>query len=164
VFGLTGLLDAAGSLTLALHFRHALANEHLSEARERIALRIVSGGLIVIGIGTIIESARRLTSGHPSNDSVLGAAVAACSIVALSALALRKRAVSPRIPSKALLADSWLSATGAGLAVIALAGTMFGTRENLSWVDPTCALIVALIAGAAGVGAMRSEESELTVE
>src|SRR4029077_13947867 len=38
VFGLTGVLDAAGSWTLALHFRHAIKHETVSLAREELAL------------------------------------------------------------------------------------------------------------------------------
>ena len=40
VFGLTGVLDAAGSWTLSLHFRHALKHETVSVAREELALRL----------------------------------------------------------------------------------------------------------------------------
>src|SRR5437763_16005678 len=59
VFGLTGVLDAAGSWTLALHFRHALKHETVSVAREELALRPVSIGLLALGLCTIAESARR---------------------------------------------------------------------------------------------------------
>ena len=38
-FGATGVLDAAGSATLLVHFRHALRHEAFSAAHERLALR-----------------------------------------------------------------------------------------------------------------------------
>ena len=161
VFGLTGLLDAAGSVTLALHFRHALRNEQLSETRERVALRIVSSGLIAIGLYTIVESIRRLIVSPPMRDSTFGAVIAAGSILALGILALRKRAIARRVRSNALLADGWLSATGAGLAAIALLGTILSARSGLHWVDPVSALLVALVASGAGVSALRREAAEL---
>ena len=36
-FGFAGLFDAAGSLALVLHFRHALHHEAISEKHERVA-------------------------------------------------------------------------------------------------------------------------------
>ena len=41
-FGLTGVLDALGSATLVVHFRHALRHEAFSDRHERIALRTVT--------------------------------------------------------------------------------------------------------------------------
>ncbi|HEV2685458.1 MAG TPA: hypothetical protein VGW79_02350, partial [Actinomycetota bacterium] len=89
VFGLTGVLDAGGSWALALHFRHALAHAKVSEIRERIALRVVSFGLIAIGVFTIEESTRRLATDSRAHTSVAGVAIAAASIVVLATLAAR---------------------------------------------------------------------------
>ena len=41
-FGLTGLLDAAGSIALVVHFRHALRHDVVSAKHERVALQIVA--------------------------------------------------------------------------------------------------------------------------
>ena len=159
VFGLTGVLDAAGSWALALHFRHALKHQQVSERRERTSLRLVSVGLLAIGAFTIEESTRRLLTGSHAETSVVGIAIAGASIVVLSALTLRKRTVSRRVMSKALLADSWLSATGAALAVISVIGAALSARA--SWVDPATASAVALIAAATGFRFLRSERSGL---
>lgn len=159
VFGLTGVLDAAGSWALALHFKHALVHATVSEKRERIALRVVSFGLVSIGVFTIEESARRLATASRSHTSVAGVAIAAASILVLASLAARKRQVSRLVRSTALLADSWLSATGAALAVIAIVGTALGARA--SWGDPITALLVAVIASGTGVGFLRREERDL---
>src|SRR5438309_1989096 len=51
-FGLTGLLDAAASVTLAMHFRHALKHEMASDRHERLALRLVTIGLLSVGLAT----------------------------------------------------------------------------------------------------------------
>lgn len=161
VFGATSALDGAGSLTLAFHFRHAVANESVSTTRERLALRVVSGGLIAIGLFTIVESTRRLLGDSTTERSTLGIAVAAASVVVLTALTTWKRAAARQVRSKALAADGTLSATGAALAVVVLVGTAFSSRANLHWIDPATALIVAVLAAASGVSALRSEERAL---
>src|SRR5258708_22015506 len=48
-FGLTGSFDAAGSATLLAHFRHALRHEAFSERHEHRAMRVGTGGLLVVG-------------------------------------------------------------------------------------------------------------------
>ena len=160
-FGLTGLLDMAGSVTIALHFRHALAHEAMSPARERFALRLVSAGLVAIGAFTVVESVRRLVAhAHPARSGV-GVAIAAASALVLSVLAWRKRVVAARVPSAALRADGTLSATGAGLAIVTLVGTTVTRARGLSWVDAVAALVVALAAASSGVIELRREVRDL---
>ena len=159
VFGLTGVIDAAGSWALALHFRHALKHRQASERRERTALRVVSAGLLAIGAFTIEESTRRLATGTHAETSAVGIAIAGASIVVLTALTLRKRMVSRWVLSNALLADSWLSATGGALAAISVAGAALSSLAT--WIDPVTALAVALIAAAIGFGFLRREERSL---
>jgi divalent metal cation (Fe/Co/Zn/Cd) transporter len=148
-FGLTGILDAAGSAALVVHFRHALHHEVLSERHERLALRVVTLGLFVVGSLTAAESGRRLVV-HPTSHTVpAGVAVAAISIVVLALLSTRKRRIARRIPSRALLADGWLSATGCLLAVVTVAGTGLSSSFGWWWADPVAAAVVA--GGAVGV-------------
>jgi len=160
-FGLTGTLDALGSLTIALHFRHAVARQAISPARERFALRLVSLGLLGVGLFTVVESLRRLITHTHAGRSTFGIAVAAASFVVLTVLSIRKRAVAARIPSRALRADGALSATGASLAIVTLIGTALAQRKGADWVDPTAALVVALAACAVGAVALRREADEL---
>ena len=164
VFGLTGFIDAAGSLTLVFHFRHALKHRSMSAARERFALRVVGGGLIGIGTFTLAEGSRRLIVGARTHDATLGTAIAAGSFIALVLLAGRKRVVARRIGSRALGADGLLSAVGAGLAFIAAMGSILATRRHLSWIDPASSMLLAIIAVAGGITALRKEEEDLTGE
>src|SRR5258708_7872311 len=106
-FGLTGLLDGAGSLTLVLHFRHAIVSDLVSARRERLALRVVSIGLIAIGVSTIAESTRRLITHQAGRGSPIGAGIAGASAVVLALLAVAKWRIARRLPSDALRADGW---------------------------------------------------------
>ena len=160
-FGLTGLLDGAGSFALVLHFRHALTHDAVSSARERLALRVVSIGLIVIGGSTVIESARRLITNEAGHSSSIGLGIAGASVVVLSVLAAAKRRIAQRLRSNALRADGWLSATGAALAAIAVAGTALSSGSAHTWIDPAAALIVACVAVVVGVIELRREEGAI---
>jgi divalent metal cation (Fe/Co/Zn/Cd) transporter len=153
-FGVTGLLDAAGSYALMVTFRHAMKHEAVDLRHEHLALRIIGTGLIVIGVLTAGESLRRLASGSHASSSAAGIAIACASALVLSGLTARKMQLAARLKSRGLRADGWLSATGALLALITIAGTLLVGRAD--WADPAAALAVALGAAAIGVVSLRA--------
>jgi divalent metal cation (Fe/Co/Zn/Cd) transporter len=155
-FGFTGLLDAAGSAALVTHFRHALRHETFSERRERLALRVVTVGMLTVGVVTAVESVRRLLGGGSSQAVPAGLVLAAVSIGVLAALSHAKRRVASRIPSRALLADGWLSATGCLMAMATVVGTGATSAFGWWWVDPVAALVVA--GGAVGVAVFMARD------
>jgi divalent metal cation (Fe/Co/Zn/Cd) transporter len=150
VFGAIGLLDAAGSTALVVHFRHALRHEVISERHERAALLVVTVGMVVVGLATAAESAHRLIAHGGAESLPIGIALAGASVFVLAALAVRKRRISRLIPSHALGADAWLSAAGAALALITLCGTALNAALGWWWLDAVAATIVA--SGAIGLG------------
>lgn len=143
-FGAIGLVDALGSAGLIVNFRHALRDEAISVLFERRAHTLVTAGMGTVGVATIGDSAYRLSTRPAPGSDLPGIVLAAVSIVVLTLLSRRKRHLGARIPSVALSADGWLSAIGAGLGVVALAGTGLETGLAWSWADPV---------GAIGVGA-----------
>jgi divalent metal cation (Fe/Co/Zn/Cd) transporter len=158
-FGAIGLLDAAGSTALVVHFRHSLRHEAASERHERIALRVVTVGMFVLGVATFAESIHRLVT-HAGGDAVAaGIALAAVSVAVLAVLAHVKRRLAPRVQSPALRADSWLSAMGSLLALVTLAGTGFAAAFGWVWVDPAAASLVAAGAMALSVTLARGAGS-----
>jgi divalent metal cation (Fe/Co/Zn/Cd) transporter len=156
-FGLTGILDAAGSATLVAHFRHALHHEAFSERHERRSLLVVTAGLAVVAAVTAAESTRRLIERAPSHAAPAGVVVAAASIVVLAVLSYRKGAIAARIPSPALAADGWLSATGCLLAVVTVAGTGLTSAYGWWWADPTAAIAIAIVAAILAVALARTQ-------
>ena len=156
-FGLVSILDAAGSASLALHFRHAMRHEVISDRHERISLTVVTSGLIMVGVWTSAESGRRLIyQMHPSPTPV-GTGLAVVAVLVLSVLAWQKRRAGMAIPSRALVADGWLSATGSLLALVTGAGSGLETAYGWWWIDPSGAAVIG--AAALGLGAsMRGGE------
>jgi divalent metal cation (Fe/Co/Zn/Cd) transporter len=149
-FGCTGLLDAAGSIALVVHFRHALRHETFSERHEHVAFLIVTGGLVVVALATVAESVVRLVTQKHGEQTLVGIGVAAASVVVLALLARRKIELGRSIPSQALVADGLLSATGAVLAVVTVLGTLLSAL-GWWWADPVAALVVAVGALAVAV-------------
>jgi divalent metal cation (Fe/Co/Zn/Cd) transporter len=141
-FGCTGLLDAAGSLALVVHFRHAVRHEAFSERHERVAFLVVNAGLVVVALSTAASSVGRLVSRRHGHESTVGIAVACVSVVVLTLLSRRKIGLGRTIPSQALVADGLLSATGAVLAVVTVLGTALAA-QGWWWADPGAALAVA---------------------
>jgi divalent metal cation (Fe/Co/Zn/Cd) transporter len=150
-FGAAGLLDAAGSAALVVHFRHAVKHDELADHHERRAALVIGVGMVVVGGLTASESIRRLVVGAEAESSALGVVVAGLSIVALSWLAVGKLRLSRRVDSDALEADGLLSAAGAALAAAAIVGATLGTREATAWVDAAAALGIGLAAATYGL-------------
>jgi divalent metal cation (Fe/Co/Zn/Cd) transporter len=145
-FGATGLLDAAGSASLVVHFRHALHHEAFSERHERVALHVVTLGLAAVGGVTLLASAQRLVAHTASSSSALGTAIAAASILVLGVLAIRKHQVARRIDSRPLHADGWLSTTGCVLAIVTVTGSILAARFDWWWADPAAAALIGCAA------------------
>ena len=94
-FGVVGILDCAGSVALVAHFRDARSGgsaEHL----ERIALHVITAGLIAVGLATAAVSVVHLLDESTATSSSAGVILAAVSLVAalraVAAQAPRRRA------------------------------------------------------------------------
>ena len=157
-FGLIGLLDAIGSGTLIVHFRRSQRNQTVSERHERFALMVVTVGMAAVGAATIADSVYRLRARAVSDPRPAGIALAGASMLILAVLAGRKRRIAQRIPSHALHADGWLSAVGALLALIALAGTGLDAEFGWWWVDPLAGIAVASGATGLSIGLARGPD------
>jgi divalent metal cation (Fe/Co/Zn/Cd) transporter len=149
-FGGVGLLDAAGSITLIIHFRLARAGDASADHVERVAFRVILAGLLAVATSTAVLSVLHLADHDSSEQSVAGAAIASASVVVLSLLAARKRWVALRIPSRSLRADGHLSAIGAVLGAVALFGTSANDVFGWWWADSIAALGVAAVAAYLG--------------
>lgn len=150
-FGAVGYVDLVGSVALVHHFRHALRSNDLSDRFERRAHRVVTFGLLGIGLATVVISAVRLAGGNHAKSSTAGIVIAAVSLVGLSALSRAKVRVGKRVPSAALRSDGHLSGVGAAQGAVVLLGTAAASAFSWHWADNTAALAVGLVAVAIAV-------------
>jgi divalent metal cation (Fe/Co/Zn/Cd) transporter len=155
-FGAIGFVDAAGSVALTYHFRHALRHDALSERLELIAHRVVVTGLFAVGIAAVVGGVVRLVRGDTSESSGPGTALAALSLVVLAALSARKQKLARRVGSDALLADGRLSGVGALQAGVTLFGTAAALALGWGWADAVAAGLVGLVAISIGVVTVRA--------
>jgi divalent metal cation (Fe/Co/Zn/Cd) transporter len=157
-FGALSALDAAGSATLVVHFRHSRHHAEISAPHEVVAHTVITIGMGTLGTAVAIVSALRLASHAQSHSDIAAIALAACSLVILSALSREKRRIAPRIPSPALGADGVVSGLGAALALVTLGGV---AAERAGWwaADPIASLVLAI--GALVLAAMLWRERAL---
>lgn len=156
-FGAIGTVDALGSAALAYHFNHALHHDRLSDELERLAHRVVLVGLLVVGLAAVITGLVKAAQATPHEASIAGAVLAVLSLVALTALAGRKRRIARRIGSDALRSDSHLSTTGATLAAITLLGIAASRWLEWHWADGVATAAVGAGAALLAVFTARSE-------
>jgi divalent metal cation (Fe/Co/Zn/Cd) transporter len=128
------------------HFRHALRTDALSDRFERRAHRIVTFGLLVIGLAAIVVSAIRLATGHRPSTSDAGIGIAAASLVVLGVLAVLKVQIGKRVPSAALRSDGHLSGIGAAQAAVVLLGAEATSVLSWNWADNAAAIVVGAVA------------------
>jgi divalent metal cation (Fe/Co/Zn/Cd) transporter len=145
-FGCVGYVDLAGSVALVHHFRHALRTDALSDRFERRAHRIVTFGLLTIGLAAVVVSAIRLASGHRPSTADAGIGIAAASLVVLGVLAVLKVRIGKRVPSAALRSDGHLSGIGAAQAGVVLLGAEATSLLSWNWADDAAAIVVGAVA------------------
>src|SRR5205085_8275862 len=101
--------------------------------REAVAHRLVSMGLVAVGVASVAAGSGRLITGDRADGSTAGAVLAAFSVFALGALAGRKRGLARRLRDRALTGDAYLSAIGAVRASLALLGSVRARHPGAAW-------------------------------
>jgi divalent metal cation (Fe/Co/Zn/Cd) transporter len=145
-FGAVGIIDAIGSTTLTYHFLHGLRHNQLSETLESLAHRVVLVGLLVVGSAAVLGGLIRLAVVRSSGSSDAGVVLAAVSLLVLLVLSGRKQQVARRISSNALRSDGHLSAVGAMLAAVTLAGTVVERSLGWHWADAAATIVLGAVA------------------
>ena len=158
-FGAVGSVDAIGSVTLTYHFLHGLRHDQLSQALENVSHRVVLIGLLLVGGSAAVSGIVRWATGEISGASNAGVTLAAVSFVVLLVLSGRKQEIARRIASSALRSDGQLSAVGAVLAAVTLAGTVVQRWLSWNWADAVATTALGAIAMWLAVSTWRSEQS-----
>jgi divalent metal cation (Fe/Co/Zn/Cd) transporter len=142
-FGLDAVVDAIASVVLVWRFRVERSDEERAQRIERIALRVVGFSLVCAAAYVSFRSIDALMSHSGPDASTFGRVLAAASSVVLPFLAVAKYRVARRLGSKALRADSILTAAAGLLAIISLVASGLNAL-GWWWGDAVAALVIAL--------------------
>ena len=159
-FGADAVIDSVASVALIWRFL-VEARQPVRAARvERLAERVVGIALIALALYLVVGSVRSLAAQAQPDASLVAVALLLASAVALPPLALAKYRIAARLGSRALRADSILTAVAGLLAVVSLVSLWLTQTFGLWWADAVAALIVAAIVAREGWEASRSSLAE----
>lgn len=127
------------------------------EERERLALRLVGISLLTLAVYVAFDAVKSLILQERPDESYVGIALAAVSLIVMPILAREKRKVAARLNSRALQADSRQTDICAYLSAILLGGLVLNALFGWWWADPVAALSMIPIVAKEGIEAMRGK-------
>ena len=127
------------------------------EHRERLALRLVGVSFLMLAAYVAFDAGKSLLLREPPDESYVGIALAALSLVVMPLLARAKRRVAANLNSRALEADSRQTDICAYLSAILLAGLGLNALLGWWWADPVAGFVMVPIIVKEGIEALRGE-------
>lgn len=143
------LTDAAISIMMLLALRYSLRpadsdHRHGHGKMEGIAALFQSAFIAAAGMFLIFEGIGRFVDPVVTTDHMLGIAVAFVAIVLSFILVMVQRFCLSRAPSLAVQADQAHYTTDILLNGSVIASLLVSYNNGPSWVDPICAILIAL--------------------
>jgi divalent metal cation (Fe/Co/Zn/Cd) transporter len=155
--GFNAVLDSVASAVLVWRFTVETREPHRAERIEHVARLFVGWTLVAVAIYLAEEAVRDLVTGTHAETSTASLVIAAAAVAVLTPLAIAKRRVANRLGSRALHADSMLSAMGAALAVVTLVAGALSASVGWTSADAIAGLIIAGLLVREGIGSLREE-------
>lgn len=150
-FGFDSAIEVFASLLLVWRL-------HAGEKAEKRALQWVGVSFLVLAAYVAFDAAKSLVARDAPDESIVGIALAALSVVVMPLLVHAKRNVARAINSRAMLAEAKQTQLCMYLSVILLAGLGLNAALGWWWADPVAALVMVPIIGNEGREALRGEE------
>jgi divalent metal cation (Fe/Co/Zn/Cd) transporter len=155
-FGVDSVIESSSGAVLLWRLR-AEPDERRREDAERVALRLVGISFLALTAYVVYESAQQLIRREAPQQTWLGIAIAAVSLVAMPLLARAKRGVAQQLGSGAMEADSRQTLVCAWLSAILLGGLLLNALLGWWWADPAAALCMSPLIAREGVEALRGK-------
>lgn len=127
------------------------------EKNEQLALRLVGISLLLLAIYVGFDVVKSLLMQEHPDESRVGIALAAVSLIVMPVLARAKRKVAAQLNSRALHADSRQTDICAYLSAILLGGLLLNAVFGWWWADPIAALIMIPIIAKEGIEALQGK-------
>lgn len=158
-FGLDSVIETSSGAVML--WRLGRANERdicARERSERIALRLVGISFLLLAAYVAGDASWSLYKREAPEQSALGIAITALSLVVMPILAHAKRKVARGLNSGALEADSRQTDICAYLSAIVLGGLLLNAALGWWWADPVAALAMVPIIAREGLEAVKGED------
>ncbi len=144
-FGVDSFVETASAAVVGWRLLDELRRRgrERAEAVERKAARIAGTLLLVLALYITVDAGRRLLGfGEQAEESVLGIALTAISLVVMPLLGWAKLKTARALSSRALRADAYETITCAWLSLTTLAGLVLNALFGWWWADPAAALVL----------------------
>jgi divalent metal cation (Fe/Co/Zn/Cd) transporter len=153
-FGIDSAIEGFASVVIVWRFT---GWRTLSEDAERKAQKWVAVQFFILAPYVAIEATRALMNGSHADESVVGIALAASSVVIMPVLGRAKQRIGSRIGSSATASEGKQNMLCAYLAAALLVGLLGNALLGAWWLDPLVAFYIAFVAVQEGREAWRGD-------
>jgi divalent metal cation (Fe/Co/Zn/Cd) transporter len=153
-FGIDSAIEGFASMVIVWRFT---GSRILSERAEGRAQRFVAIQFFILAPYVAVEAVRALVTGSHPEESVVGIALAASSLIVMPLLGRAKQRIGSRIGSSATASEGKQNLLCAYLAAALLVGLLGNAIAGAWWLDPLVALLIAAVAVREGREAWRGD-------
>lgn len=153
-FGLDSAIEGFASVVIVWRFTGWRTLSHRAEER---AQKLVALQFFVLAPYVAFESIRTLVNGTQAEESVVGIALAASSLVVMPLLGRAKQRIGSKIGSSATASEGKQNLLCAYLAAALLVGLLGNALAGAWWLDPLVGLFIAVVAVVEGREAWRGD-------
>jgi divalent metal cation (Fe/Co/Zn/Cd) transporter len=153
-FGLDSAIEGFASVVIVWRFTGWRTLSHAAEDR---AQKLVAIQFFILAPYVGFESLRALLEGHHADESMVGIALAASSLVVMPWLGRAKQRIGARIGSSATASEGKQNLLCAYLAGALLVGLLGNALFGAWWLDPIIGLLIAGLAIQEGREAWRGD-------
>lgn len=154
-FGLDSVIEVSSAAAVAWQF--SARDQARRAAREHLALRIIAVSFFALAAYVSVESVRALLGDGHAQESSVGVALAALSLLVMPFLSAVQRRAGRELGSATAVADSKQTLLCTYLSAVLLVGLLLNAVVGWSWADPIAGLVIAVIAVREGRQAWRGE-------
>jgi divalent metal cation (Fe/Co/Zn/Cd) transporter len=153
-FGIDSAIEGFASVVIVWRFTGRRTLSHQAEER---AQRLVALQFFILAPYVAIEAVRALVNGSHPDESIVGIALAASSLIVMPLLGRAKQRIGGRIGSSATASEGKQNLLCAYLAAALLVGLLGNALVGAWWLDPAVALLIAYVAVQEGREAWRGD-------
>lgn len=153
-FGIDSAIEGFASVIIVWRFT---GSRILSEAAERKAQKLVAVQFFILAPYVGVEAIRALVNGSHADESIVGIALAASSLIVMPYLGRAKQKIGRRIGSSATASEGKQNLLCAYLAAALLVGLLGNALLGAWWLDSVVALLIAYVAVQEGREAWRGD-------